>query len=187
MIWNIWNKKSFERGPEKKIGTSYYGLIKKLLISFLIQFIILLIVQIVDIFVEIFNYDEENFIFYYLNFFFFGADLLSLIFMLILNCLFFSSLNDESKSSTDYAKNAYFSYIKINFTLFILWTILFLATAIPRVIIFLLNKEQFCFSITILIYLKIPFIISIYLHSIEIYVLYKETRVEELGHECGFY
>ena len=182
----MWNK-TFSSGSEKMIGASYYSLIIKLLISFLVHFIILLIIHMIDIFVEIFNYNEDLFIFYYLNFFFSGADLLSLIFLLILNILFFSSLNDKSKNNIDYARDAFFSYVKLNFTLFCLWTILLLATAIPRVIIFLLNKDQVCFSITILIYLKIPLFISIYLQSIVIYVLYKECKIEEFGHEGGFY
>ena len=175
----MWNK-TFVRGSEKMIGPSYHSLIIKLLISSILHFIILLIIQIIDLFIEIFNYDEEIFIFYYLNFLFTGATIFSLIFLLILNILFSSSFKDESK-------NEFFSHIKLNFTLFCLWTILLLATAIPRVIIFLLNKDQFCFSITILIYLKIPLIISIYLQSIVIYVLYKECKIEEFGHEAGFY
>ena len=182
----MWNK-TFSSGSEKMIGASYYSLIIKLLISFLVHFIILLIIQFIDIFIEIFNYNEEFYIFHYLNFFFSGADLLSLIFLLILNILFFSSLNDKSKNSIDYARDAFFSYVKLNFTLFSLWTILLLATSIPRGIIFLLNKDQFGLFNTILVYLKIPFIIIIYLHAIIIYVLYKETKVEEFGHECGFY
>ena len=182
----MWNKIS-ERGSEKMIGASYYNLIINLLISFLVHFIILLIIQMIDIFVEIFNYNEDLFIFYYLNFFFSGANILSLIFLLILNILFFSSLNDKSKNNIDYARDAFFSYVKLNFTLFCLWTIFLLATSIPRIIIFLLNKDQFGLFNTILVYLKIPFIIIIYLHSIVIYVLYKESKIEEFGHECGFY
>ena len=182
----MWNK-TFVRGSEKMIIPSYSSLMVNLLISSILHFIILLIIQIIDLFYEIFNYDEEIFIFYYLNFFFTGATILSLLFLLILNILFSSSLNDKSKRSLDYERNAFLSHNKLNFTLFCLWTILLLATAIPRVIIFLLNKDQFYFSITILIYLKIPFIISIYLHSIVIYVLYKELKIEEFGHESGFY
>ena len=182
----MWNK-TFVRGSEKMIIPSYSSLMVNLLISSILHFIILLIIQIIDLFYEIFNYDEEIFIFYYLNFFFTGATILSLLFLLILNILFSSSLNDKSKRSLDYERNAFLSHNKLNFTLFCLWTILLLATAIPRVIIFLLNKDQVCFSITILIYLKIPLFISIYLQSIVIYVLYKECKIEEFGHEGGFY
>ena len=177
----MWNK-TFARGSEKIIGPSYHNLIINLLISSILHFIALLIIQIVDLFYEIFNYDEEIYIFYYLNFFFTGATIFSLIFLLILNILFSSSFHDNYEP-----KSEFFAFIKLNFTLFCLWTILLLATGIPRVIIFLLNKDKFCFSITILIYLKIPLLISIYLQSIVIYVLYKESKIEEYGHEAGFY
>ena len=177
----MWNK-TFVRGSEKMIIPSYSSLMVNLLISSILHFIILLIIQIIDLFYEIFNYDEEIFIFYYLNFFFTGITIFSLIFLLILNILFSSSFKDNDES-----KSGFFAHIKLNFTLFCLWTILLLATAIPRVIIFLLNKDQFCFSITILIYLKIPLFISIYLQSIVIYVLYKECKIQEFGHEGGFY
>ena len=182
----MWNK-TFSRGSDKMIGASYYNLIINLLISFSVHFIVLLIIQITSTFAEIFNYNEEFFIFHYLNFFFSGADIISLIFLLILNIIFFSSLNDKSKNSIDYARDSFFSYVKLNFTLFCLWTVLLLATEIPREIIFLLNKDQFGFFITLLLYLKIPFIIIVYLHVIVIYVLYKESKVEEFGHESGFY
>ena len=182
----MWNQSSESRA-DKVIGASYYSLITKLLISLLVHFIIFLIIQVIDSFIEYLNYNEELYIFFYLKFFFFGVDLLSLLFLLILNILFFSSMDDKSKSNIDYAKDAYFSYVKLNFTLFILWTILLLATEIPRLIIFLLNKEKFGLFLTVLIYAKLPFIILIYLHSIVIYVLYKEAKVEEFGHESGFY
>ena len=177
-------KSKFDEGNEKIIGTTYFNLIIVLLIIFGILFFIFLLLQIIDIFVEIFTYKEEAFMFYYLRYLFFGIDLILLIACVVNNMLYFVSISDETKEKD---KESFFSFIKLNVTFFIIWTTALFGTFIPRLIILIIKREVIGTFSKVMIYLKMPIVVLLYLLALVICILYKDIKVDELGKEIGIY
>ena len=168
--------------PSKKISEKYFDALKFLSISVFCHYVLFLIIQFIDFITELFTFHEEVFMFYILRNIFFALNLISIILFITINFLYISSTMDDKKEDMNLPKN-FLSFIKLNITLFIIWTILLFGTAFPRIFLLMTNGEIIGGFTKVLIYMKMPLIVSIYLHAYVIYTIYKEIMkmVEEFG------
>ena len=150
--------------------------IKKELIIFAVFYILFLITQLTDLVVELLYKDNDLYYFYYLRIIFFGISLLIQIIYIFLGVTLSSVKKKAKKVDDDVENKIVSSFVKIFFYLFCIWTIFFLASGIPRLIIFLYNKEKIGLFISVLIYIKIVLLFPIYLILI---ISYNIGRSEE--------
>ena len=151
--------------------------IKKQLIIFAVFYILFLITQLTDLIIELLYKDNDLYYFYYLRIIFFGISLLIQIIYIFLGVTLRSVKKKAKKIDDDDVENKIVSsFVKIFFYLFCIWTIFFLAAGIPRLIIFLYNKEKIGLFISVLIYIKIVLLFPIYLILI---ISYNIGRREE--------
>ena len=157
------------------IEHSQGSFIMKELIIFAVFYILFLITQLTDLIVELLYKDNDLYYFYYLRIIFFGISFLIQIIYIFLGVTL-HSVKKKARKINDVENKIVSSFVKIFFYLFCIWTIFFLAAGIPRLIIFLNNKEKIGIFISILICIKIVLLFPIYLILI---ISYNIGRREE--------
>ena len=137
----------------------------KQFITFLVFYILFIITQLTDLVVEMIYKDNDLYYFYYLRVFSFGISVLIQIIYIMLGIIL-NSIKEKAEGLTDVENKITSSFVKIYVYLFCIWNIFFLATGIPRLIIFLKNKEKIGIFISILICIKIALLFPLYIFFI---------------------
>ena len=164
---------------DKFIQKNYNTLIKIIFIAVAIQYAFFLLVQIIDLFVEGFYFDDEFYMFYYLRFLFFGFSLIIQIAVVISVIVYFISLAMLQDEQANFLDNLIFkTFIKIICAFYGLWSIILFICFIPRITILLMNKDKIGTFISILIYLKMFVMTSIFINVMIMYILNKEKYGE---------
>ena len=165
----------------KATAEKYLDMLKYIGISVLFHYVLFMIIQIIDFFTELFTFHEEVFMFYILRNVFFMLDLISLILLFVVNYFYIAPYMDDDQK--DDSPKFILSIIKLNFTYFIIWSIILFGTAIPRIFLLMTNGGIIGGFTKALIYMKLPLIITIYLHAFVIYIIYKEIMkmIEKFG------
>ena len=138
-------------------------------------YILFLIIEIMDLIGELFKKDDEFYYFYFLRFIFFGISILIQVLYVILAINFFI-LMEKADNEEELQNKIMLTYIKLFSILFTVWTIFFLATGIPRLIIFFNNREKIGRFIYSMIIIKILFLFPIYVIFIVSYFITKEKK-----------
>ena len=150
----------------------------KELIIFIVFYILFLITQFTDLIVEMLYKDNDLYYFYYLRFIFFGISILFQIIYIFLG-VSLSSVKKKARNINDVENKIVSSFVKIYVYLFCIWTIFFLAAGIPRLIIFLNNREKIGIFISVLICIKIVLLFPIYLILIISYNIGRRDEKKE--------
>ena len=170
----------------KNLSETYLKMLLGIAISMLIHYVIFMIFQIIDYFTETFTFHEEVFMFYILRQIFFVLHLISIIIFLVIDGIYIKThIVDEKEDLTESPSNI-LSFIKLNITLFIIWGTILFGTAFPRIYLLMTNGEVIGGFTKALIYIKMPFVIGIYLHALVFYTIYKEITklIEKFGEEA---
>ena len=160
------------------IGKIYSGIISNILIVVIVQFIIFLLLQIIDFFVECFYFDNDIYIFFYLKYLFFGFSLIVQAVVLISIIVCFSFLG-RIEGNADVENKVYSTFVKIITAIYTFWSIILIATFLPRIFMLVIYREKIGIFISVLIYLKVFFMISIYLDLLVMYILNKEKNLKK--------
>ena len=171
------------------LNEKYLKLLAILGISMAIHFAIFIILQFIDYIAECFTFHEEVYMFYVLRHIFFALHLISIIAIIAINGLYIKAdIENEKDKKEDEPKSniTMLSFIKLNITLFTIWAIILFGTSVPRIYLLMTNGGVIGGFTKVLIYLKMPFVIGLYLHAYAFYCIYKEITkfVEELGDEA---
>ncbi len=163
-------------GTNAVIAKNYGYLIKTIFKAVLVKFALFLLLQIIDYFAELVYSDPKanEYIFYNIRFFFFAFSFIFHVVVIIsfiayLICL--SSIEDDNDNVKETIAE---TYIKIVFAFYCLWTIVLIATFIPRIIIIIMNKDKFSYFIHILFSLKMFIMIIVYIEVLIMYILYND-------------
>ncbi len=151
----------------------YLALIGNIFIIVVIQYLFFLLLQVIDLFVEGFYFNNELYMFYYLRFLFFGFSIIVQIVVLISIIVCFSFL-DRIEGNDDLQNKIFSTFVKVITAIYVLWTIVLIATFIPRIFILIMNKEKIGIFISTLMYLKLFTMISLYMDLLIMYILNKE-------------
>ena len=169
----------------KVLTEKYLKMLLGISISMLIHYVIFMIFQIIDYFTEAFTFHEEVFMFYILRHIFFGLHLICIILFLAINAIYVkTNIIDEEEDRT--SPKIILSFIKLNITLFIIWGAILFGFAFPRIYLIMTNGGVIGGFTKALIYIKMPFVIGIYLHAFVFYSIYKEIikLIEEFGEDA---
>ena len=167
------------KNDDKIIQKNYNTLIKIIFIAVAIQYAFFLLVQVIDLFVEGFYFDDEFYMFYFLRFLFFGFSLIIQVAVAISVIVYFIALATFEDENVNFFDNLIFkTFIKIICAFYGLWAIILLMCFIPRIIILMMNKEKIGTFISVLIYMKMFVMASIFIDVMIMYILNKEKYDE---------
>ena len=169
--------------PSKREDGSSFSKENEMFIFFtgmicVVFYFLFLIFQIIDLIGEIFKSDDEFYYFYFLRFIFFGISIIIQVLYVILAINFFLSMEKADKQE-DIENKILLTYAKLFASLFTVWTIFFLATGIPRLIIFFNNREKIGKFIYSMIIIKIIFLFPIYVIFIATYAITREDKKKD--------
>ena len=170
----------------KNLSDKYLKILIGISISMLIHYVIFILFQIIDYITELFTFHEEVFMFYILRHIFFMLHLISIILFLVIDGIYIKThIVDEKEDKSKSPKNI-LSFFKLNITLFIIWGTILFGTSFPRIYLLMTNGEVIGGFTKVLIYIKMPFVIGIYLHAYVFYTVYKEIikMIGEFGEEA---
>ena len=163
---------------EGSIEHSQGRFIMKEFIIFLVFYILFLITQFTDLVVEMLYKDNDLYYFYYLRLLFFGISTLMQVIYILLGITMYS-VKEKALKANAVQNKITSTFVKIYVYLFCIWTIFFLVAGIPRLIIFLKNREKIGTFISILIYVKIALLFPIYLLFIISYNIGRKDKNKE--------
>ena len=166
----------FDRQDANKIMDKvYFPLMACNLIAMIIFYIIFLIVEIVDIFAEIFKYDKEFLLFFYLRYFFFGFSLIAHV-IVIFAIVNYVSIIGKIEGNESISDILFRTFLKVIGTIFFVWTIVLVCSSIPRMIIFVKNKEKFAGFISTMIYLKTFILMPVYINAVLLFFSFRNLK-----------
>ena len=157
------------------LENTYHPLMGCNLITFFIFYIMFLLIEIMDIFVEIFKYDKEFLLFFYLRYFFFGFSLIAHV-IVIFAIINYFSINAKLKKNEIMSNIIYNTFLKVIGTIFFVWSIVLFCMSIPRMIIFVNKREKLGGFISTMIYFKTFILIPIYLNAILLYLMFGHSQ-----------